>query len=158
MSARKLKVVLTRRLPDAVAEELDATWWDDLDQMLARMDIISLNCPHTPQTHRLLSAERLALLQPHAVLVNTARGELVDEAALAAALRQGRLAGAGLDVFEREPEVHPDLLSLPNAVLLPHMGSATVEARMAMGERVILNIRTLQDGHRPPDRVAPAML
>ncbi len=145
-------------VPDAVAEELDATWWDDLDQMLARMDIISLNCPHTPQTHRLLSAERLALLQPHAVLVNTARGELVDEAALAAALREGRLAGAGLDVFEKEPQVHPDLLSLPNAVLLPHMGSATVESRMAMGERVILNIRTLQDGHRPPDRVVPAML
>src|SRR5690606_12918400 len=134
--------------PAAVAEELDATWWDDLDQMLARMDIISLNCPHTPATHRLLSAERLALLQPHAVLVNTARGELIDEAALAAALRAGRLAGAGLDVFANEPGVHPDLLDLPNAALLPHMGSATSEARMAMGERVILNIRTLQDGHR----------
>ena len=142
----------------AIAEELDATWWDDLDQMLGRMDIVSLNCPATPATHRLLSAERLALLQPHAVLVNTARGELVDEAALAEALAAGRLAGAGLDVFEQEPAVHPGLLGLPNAVLLPHMGSATVEARLDMGERVILNIRTLQDGHRPPDRVLPASL
>lgn len=145
-------------VPEAVAEELDATYWDDLDQMLARMDIISLNCPHTAATHRLLSAERLALLQPHVVLVNTARGELIDEAALAEALKAGRLAGAGLDVFEKEPAVHPGLLDLPNAVLLPHMGSATIEARIAMGERVILNIRTLQDGHRPPDRVIPAML
>jgi len=145
-----------RRVGPAVEEELNATWWDDLDQMLRRMDIVSINCPHTPQTHKLFDARRLALLQPHAVLVNTARGEIVDEAALAAALREGRLAGAGLDVFEREPLVHPDLLGLPNATLLPHMGSATVEGRIDMGERVILNIKTLQDGHRPPDRVIPA--
>ena len=147
-----------KRVNPAVEEELNATYWDDLDQMLSRMDFISVNCPHTPQTHRLLSAERLALLQPHAVLVNTARGEIIDEGALAAALRAGRFAGAGLDVFEKEPVVHPDLIGLPNVTLLPHMGSATIEARIDMGERVILNVRTLQDGHRPPDRIIPAAL
>jgi len=138
-----------------IEEELGATYWDDLDQMLARVDVVSVNCPHTPQTHRLLSAERLALLQRHAVLVNTARGEIVDEAALAELLRRRGIAGAGLDVFEQEPAVHPGLLGLPNVVLLPHMGSATLESRVDMGERVILNIKTLQDGHRPPDRVIP---
>ena len=138
-----------------IEEELNATYWDDLDQMLARVDFVSVNCPHTPQTHHLLDARRLALLQPHAVLVNTARGEVIDEAALAAALKARSFAGAGLDVFEKEPVVHPDLIGLPNVTLLPHMGSATVEARVDMGERVILNIKTLQDGHRPPDRVIP---
>ncbi len=141
-----------------IAEELSATYWEDLDQMLARVDFISINCPHTPATHHLISAERLKKLQPHAVLVNTARGEIIDEPALAAALAARELAGAGLDVFEREPAVHPALLGLSNVVLLPHMASATLEARVDMGERVILNIKTLQDGHRPPDRVIPAML
>lgn len=143
---------------DLIAEELGATWWDDLDQMLARMDVISLNCPATKETHHLLSAERLARLQPHAIVVNTARGELIDEAALAEAIRERRLYGVGLDVFENEPAVHPGLLGHPNVVLLPHLGSATLEARQDMGDRVILNIMTWQNGHRAPDRVIPAML
>ena len=144
-----------RQANPAVVEELNATWWDDLDQMLQRMDFVSINCPLTPETHHLMDARRLALLQPHAVLVNTARGEVIDEDALAAALKARSFAGAGLDVFEHEPAIHPELLNLPNVVLLPHMGSATFEGRNDMGERVILNIKTLQDGHRPPDRVIP---
>lgn len=142
----------------AIAEELSATYWDSLDQMLARMDFISINCPHTPATYHLLSARRLKLLPRHAILVNTARGEVVDEAVLADMLKAGEIAGAGLDVYEREPAINPALFGLRNVVLLPHMASATIEARMDMGERVILNIKTLQDGHRPPDRVIPAML
>jgi glyoxylate reductase len=145
-------------VPDMVAEELGATWWDDLDQMLARMDVISLNCPATKETYHLLSAERLARLQPHVILVNTARGELIDEAALADAVTARAVAGVGLDVFENEPQVHPGLLGHPNVVLLPHLGSATIEARQDMGDRVIANIMTYQNGHRPPDRVIPAML
>ena len=145
-------------VPDMIAEELGATWWDDLDQMLGRMDIISLNCPATKETHHLLSAERLARLQPHALLVNTARGELIDEAALAEAVARGAVAGVGLDVYEHEPAVHPGLLGHANVVLLPHLGSATLEARQDMGDRVIANILTFQNGHRPPDRVSPAML
>ena len=144
-------------VPDMVAEDLGATWWDDLDQMLARMDVISLNCPATRDTYHLLSAPRLALLQPHAIIVNTAPGELIDEAALAEAVRNRAIAGAGLDVFEHEPKVHEGLLGHPNVVLLPHLGSATIEARQDMGDRVIANIMTFQNGHRPPDRVIPAM-
>ncbi|MFA4950323.1 2-hydroxyacid dehydrogenase [Brevundimonas sp.] len=140
-----------------IAEDLGATYWDDLDQMLARMDIISLNCPATRDTHHLLSAERLARLQPHAILINTARGELIDEAALAEAVSQRRIAGVGLDVYENEPAIHPGLLGHANVVLLPHLGSATLEARQDMGDRVIANIMTFQNGHRPPDRVIPAM-
>ena len=145
-------------VPDMVAEELGATWWDDLDQMLARMDLISLNCPATRETHHLLDERRLALLRSEAILVNTARGELIDEAALAEAVAKGRIAGVGLDVFEQEPKVHPGLLGHPNVVLLPHLGSATIEARQDMGDRVIANIQTFANGHRPPDRVIPAML
>ena len=141
-----------------IAEDLEATYWESLDQMLARMDIISVNCPHTPATYHLLSARRLKLMPVHAILVNTARGEIIDESALADLLASGGIAGAGLDVFEFEPEVTPRLLGLPNAVLLPHLGSATVEARTEMGEKVIINIRTWMDGHRPPDRVLPSML
>ena len=141
-----------------IAEDLEATYWESLDQMLARMDIISVNCPHTPATYHLLSARRLKLMPVHAILVNTARGEIIDESALADLLASGGIAGAGLDVFEFEPEVNPRLLGLPNAVLLPHLGSATVEARTEMGEKVIINIRTWMDGHRPPDRVLPSML
>lgn len=140
-----------------IAEELGATYWDDLDQMLARMDLISLNSPATKETHHLLSAERLALMRPDAILINTARGELIDEAALAEAVARRRIAGVGLDVFEREPKVHPGLLGHPNVVLLPHLGSATIEARQDMGDRVIANIQTFANGHRPPDRVIPAM-
>ena len=141
-----------------IAEELEATYWESLDQMLARMDIISVNCPHTPATYHLLSARRLKLLQPHAVVVNTARGGIIDEGALADLLAAGAIAGAGLDVFVFEPAINPKLLTQPNAVLLPHLGSATVEARIDMGEKVIINLKTWMDGHRPPDRVIPSML
>jgi glyoxylate reductase len=140
-----------------IEEELGATYWDDLDQMLSRMDLISLNCPATKETHHLLDARRLALLQPHALLINTARGELIDEAALSEAIARRSLAGVGLDVFENEPAIHPGLIGHPNVVLLPHLGSATLEARQDMGDRVIANIMTFQNGHRPPDRVIPAM-
>jgi glyoxylate reductase len=141
-----------------IAEELEATYWESLDQMLARMDFISVNCPHTPATYHLLSSRRLKLIRPHAILVNTARGEIIDEGALAGMLEAGELAGAGLDVFEHEPAVNPKLLKLPNVVLLPHMSSATIEGRVDMGEKVIVNIRTWMDGHKPPDRVIPSML
>ncbi|MDB5451736.1 MAG: D-isomer specific 2-hydroxyacid dehydrogenase family protein [Caulobacteraceae bacterium] len=141
-----------------LAEELEATYWESLDQMLARMDVISVHSPHTPATYHLLSARRLRLLQPHATVINTARGEIIDENALADLLVSGAIAGAGLDVYEFEPQVNPKLLKLTNAVLLPHMGSATVEARNAMGEKVIINIKTWMDGHKPPDRVIPSML
>jgi glyoxylate reductase len=147
-----------RPVSSRIAEELEATYWESLDQMLARMDIVSVNCPHTPGTYHLLSARRLKLMPAHAILVNTARGEVVDEAALANMLARGELAGAGLDVYEHEPAINPKLLKLPNVVLLPHMGSATVEGRVDMGEKVIVNIKTFMDGHRPPDRVIPAML
>jgi glyoxylate reductase len=141
-----------------IAEELEATYWESLDQMLARMDVVSINCPHTPATYHLLSARRLKLLQPHSIVVNTARGEVIDEGALANMLAKGEIAGAGLDVYEHEPAINPKLMKLPNVVLLPHMGSATVEGRIDMGEKVIVNIKTFMDGHRPPDRVIPSML
>ncbi|HEX6866876.1 MAG TPA: D-glycerate dehydrogenase [Caulobacteraceae bacterium] len=141
-----------------IADELEATYWESLDQMLARMDIVSVNCPHTPATYHLLSARRLKLLRPHAIVVNTARGEVIDEGSLANMLARGELAGAGLDVYEHEPAINPKLMKLPNVVLLPHMGSATVEGRIDMGEKVIVNIKTFMDGHRPPDRVIPSML
>ena len=141
-----------------IEELLEATYWDSLDQMLARMDIVSVNCPHTPATFHLMNARRIELMKPEAYVVNTARGEVIDEAALARALKAGKIAGAGLDVFEREPAVNEELLGLPNVVLLPHMGSATIEGRTEMGEKVIINIKTFADGHRPPDRVIPAIL
>jgi len=147
-----------KRLPAEVEQEHEATYWESLDQMLARMDIISVNCPHTPATYHLLSARRLELLQKHTYIVNTARGEVVDENALTRLLRKGQIAGAGLDVFEHEPAVNPKLLELPNTVLLPHMGSATIEGRIDMGEKVIINIKTFVDGHTPPDRVHLGML
>ena len=150
-----------RRLDSRIEEELEATYWDSLDQMLARMDIVSVHCPHTPGTYHLLSARRLKMLKPDAILVNTARGEIVDEVALTKMLDAGELAGAGLDVFEHEPAVNPRLLKLARAhrvVLLPHMGSATHEGRIEMGEKVIVNIRAMMDGHRPPNRVLPSML
>ncbi len=142
-----------RRVHPELEGELEATYWASLDQMLARMDLVSVNCPHTPATYHLLSARRLRLLQPHAVLVNTSRGEVVDETVLIELLATGRLAGAGLDVYEHEPAVPKKLLALDNVVVLPHMGSATIEGRIAMGEKVIINIKTFADGHRPPDRV-----
>lgn len=142
-----------RRLPEAAERAVEATYWPRLEAMLSRVDIISINCPHTPETHHLFNAERLALLQRHAYLINVARGEIVDELALVEALEAGRIAGAGLDVYEHEPQVHPKLLEMPNVVLLPHMGSATIEGRLAMGEKVIRNIKVWSDGHRPPDQV-----
>ncbi|MDY0871822.1 2-hydroxyacid dehydrogenase [Dongia rigui] len=147
-----------RRVNASVEQALEATYWESLDQMLARMDIISVNCPHTPATYHLLSARRLKLLQKHVYIVNTARGEVVDENALTRMLDKNEIAGAGLDVFEHEPALNPKLLKLDNVVLLPHMGSATIEGRTDMGEKVIINIKTFVDGHKPPDRVLEALL
>ncbi len=147
-----------RPVPEDVETALEATYWESLDQMLAHMDIVSVNCPHTPATYHLLSARRLRLLQPHAILVNTARGEIVDQEELVRLLEIRAIGGAGLDVFEHEPAVDPRLRALDNVVLLPHMGSATIEGRIAMGEKVIINIKTFADGHRPPDRVFGSML
>lgn len=147
-----------RRLHETIEASLEATWWESFDQMLARMDIVSVNCPATPGTFHLLNARRLKLMKSSAFIVNTSRGEVIDENALAREIEAGTLAGAGLDVFEREPAVNPKLRGLPNVVLLPHMGSATEEGRIEMGEKVIINIKTFADGHRPPDRVIPAIL
>jgi glyoxylate reductase len=150
-----------RRVAAKIEEELAATYWESLDQMLARMDIISVNCPHTPATYHLLSARRLKLIRPEAYVVNTARGEVIDEKALTQLIEAGEIAGAGLDVFEHEPALNPRLVRLARAgkvVILPHMGSATLEGRIDMGEKVIINIRTFMDGHKPPDRVLPSML
>jgi len=142
-----------RRVHPDVETELEATYWENLDQMLMRMDIVSVNCPRTPATHHLLSERRLQLLRPNSILVNTSRGDIVDENALTRMLSAGDIAGAGLDVFEQEPAVNPELMSLNNVVLLPHMGSATIEGRIAMGEKVIVNVKAFIDGHAPPDRV-----
>ncbi|EET48610.1 D-glycerate dehydrogenase [Thalassobium sp. R2A62] len=147
-----------KRLRPEIEDALGATYWESLDQMVARMDILSINCPHTPSTFHLMNARRLKLMKPNAVLINTSRGEVVDENALTRMLRSGEIAGAGLDVYERGAEINPRLRELPNVVLLPHMGSATVEGRIEMGEKVIINIKTFDDGHRPPDLVVPAML
>jgi len=136
-----------------VEKELAATYWESLDQMLAHMDILSVNCPHTPATYHLLSRRRLELMPASSYIVNVSRGEVIDEAALADMIAAGRLAGAGLDVYEREPKPNPKLLAAPNVVLLPHMASATVESRIEMGERVIINLKMFADGHKPPDRV-----
>ena len=147
-----------RRLHPDIEAELGATWWESLDQMLARVDILSVNVPHTPSTFHILNARRLKLMKPTAYIVNTARGEVIDENALTRMLRAGELGGAGLDVYEHGHDVNPRLRDLPNVMLLPHMGSATIEGRLEMGEKVIINIKTFADGHRPPDQVVPAML
>ncbi|WP_342068850.1 2-hydroxyacid dehydrogenase [Yoonia algicola] len=147
-----------KRLRPEIEEELDATYWESLDQMVARVDILSINCPHTPSTFHLMNARRLKLMKRDAVIVNTSRGEVIDENALTRMLRAGEIAGAGLDVFERGHEINPRLRELSNAILLPHMGSATLEGRIEMGEKVIVNIKTFADGHRPPDLVVPSML
>ncbi|MGX9351825.1 2-hydroxyacid dehydrogenase [Shimia sp. W99] len=147
-----------RRLRPEIEEKHDATYWESLDQMLARMDVVSVNCPHTPSTFHLLNARRLKLMKPGAVIVNTSRGEVIDENAMVRMLKAGELAGAGLDVYEHGNEVNPDLREMPNVVMLPHISSATIEGRIEMGEKVIINIKTFDDGHRPPDLVVPAML
>jgi glyoxylate reductase len=146
-----------RRVHPDVEGELEATYWESLDQMLSRMDIISVHCPHTPATYHLLSARRLRLMPAHAYIVNTSRGEVIDENALARLLETGEIAGAALDVFEHEPAINPKLLKMENVLLLPHMGSATIEGRIAMGEKVIISIKTFADGHTPPDRVLETM-
>ncbi|MBN7783598.1 D-glycerate dehydrogenase [Ponticoccus gilvus] len=147
-----------RRLRPEVEEPLEATWWESLDQMVARMDMISVNCPSTPSTYHLLNARRLKLMKPSSVIVNTSRGEVIDENALTRMLKAGELAGAGLDVYEHGIQGNPDLRDMPNVVMLPHMGSATYEGRVEMGEKVIINVKTFADGHRPPDQVVPSML
>lgn len=147
-----------KRLRPEIEEDLEATYWESLDQMVRRVDVLSINCPHTPSTFHLLNARRLTLMKPEAVIVNTSRGEVIDENALTRMLRAGEISGAGLDVFEHGHEINPRLRALPNVVLLPHMGSATVEGRTEMGEKVIINIKTFDDGHRPPDLVVPSML
>ncbi len=147
-----------KRLRPEQEEALDATYWESLDQMVSRMDVVMVSCPHTPSTFHLMNARRLKLMKPEAVLVNVSRGEVVDENALTRMLRAGELAGAGLDVFENAHDINPRLKELPNVVLLPHMGSATLEGRIEMGEKVIINIKTFADGHRPPDLVVPSML
>jgi glyoxylate reductase len=147
-----------RRLRSEIEQEIEATYWESLDQMVARMDVLSINCPHTPSTFHLMNARRLKLMKSDAVIVNTSRGEVIDENALTRMLRSGELAGAGLDVYEHGTQINPRLKALKNVVMLPHMGSATVEGRLEMGEKVILNIKTFADGHRPPDQVVLAML
>lgn len=147
-----------KRLRPEIEDDLEATWWESLDQMVSRVDILSINCPHTPSTFHLMNARRLKLMKPSAVIVNTSRGEVIDENALTRGLRGGEIAGAGLDVFEHGHNVNPRLRDLPNVVLLPHMGSATLEGRIEMGEKVLINIKTFADGHRPPDLVVPSML
>ena len=146
------------RLRVETEQELHASYWESLDQMVSRMDILSINCPHTPSTYHLINARRLKLMKPEMVIVNTSRGEVIDTNALTRMLRANEIAGAGLDVFENGNQENPRLRELPNVVLLPHMGSATVEGRIEMGEKVLLNVKTFADGHRPPDRVIPAML
>jgi glyoxylate reductase len=146
------------RLRPEVEEDFEATYWESLDQMVSRVDVLSINCPHTPSTFHLMNARRLKLMKPSAVIVNTSRGEVIDENALTRMLRAGEIAGAGLDVFEHGHEINPRLRELPNVVLLPHMGSATEEGRIEMGEKVLINIKTFDDGHRPPDLVVPSML
>ncbi len=141
------------RVHQAIEEELEATWWESLDEMLEHVDLLSIHCPLTPDTTNLMSAERLDRLPPHAVIVNTARGGIIDEDALAERLASGRLAGAGLDVYANEPEIHPKLLELDNVVAVPHLGSATHEGRVAMGEKVVMNVKAFADGHALPDRV-----
>ncbi|MEM9498203.1 MAG: D-glycerate dehydrogenase [Pseudomonadota bacterium] len=146
------------RLRPEVEEDLGAVYWESLDQMVARMDVLSINCPHTPSTFHLMNARRLKLMKPEAVIVNTSRGEVIDENALTRMLRSGDIAGAGLDVYQDAHAINPRLRELNNVVLLPHMGSATIEGRLEMGEKVLLNIKTFDDGHRPPDQVVPSML
>lgn len=137
----------------SVEQGLNATYWNDLDAMLEAVDILSLNCPYTSKTHHLITAERLAKMRPDSYVINTSRGAVIDEAALTEALAEGRIAGAGLDVYEHEPQMSDKLRKLPNVVLLPHISSATIEGRTEMGEKVIINIKSYVDGHRPPDRL-----
>ena len=147
-----------KKLHPALEAPSDAIFWENFESMLKEIDVLSINCPHTPSTFHMINGGRLSLMKESAFIVNTSRGEVIDENALARALKNKKLAGAALDVFEARKEVNPQLRNLPNVMLLPHMGSATDEARIEMGEKVIINIKTFIDGHRPPDQVVPAML
>ncbi len=144
-----------RPIPAPIARELSANYWDDLGAMLETVDIVSINCPKTPETYHLIDTAALARMSADSYIVNTSRGDVIDEAALAKALAEGRIGGAGLDVYEHEPKVHPDLMNLPNVILAPHIGSATHESRREMGQKVLINIRAHMDHHRVPDRVLP---
>lgn len=144
-----------RPVPAPIALELKATYWDNLNSMLETVDIVSINCPKTPDTYHMFDADRLAHISPESFIVNTSRGDVIDEGALAKALAAGKIGGAGLDVYEHAPDVHPDLLQLPNVILTPHIASATHESRQEMGEKVLINIRAMMDGHQLPDRVLP---
>ncbi|UZK67088.1 2-hydroxyacid dehydrogenase [Sphingomonas sp. M1-B02] len=146
------------RLPAVLEAQLAATWHPDLDAMLATIDILTIHTPRNPESENLIDARRIALMRPHAHLINASRGGIVDEDALVEALEGGRLAGAGLDVWAHEPSIDPRLLALPNVVMTPHMGSATYEGRAAAGERVIRNIRIWTGGDRPPDQVLEGWL
>ena len=146
------------RVTDEIESKLEATYWDSLDQMLAHMDIVVITCPSTPATFHLLSERRLQLLQPNCFIVNTSRGNIIDEKALLTMLESGAIAGAGLDVFENEPIIDPKFLKMENVVILPHLGSATIEGRIAMGECVIVNAKSFVDGHKPPNRVLATLL
>ena len=147
-----------RRLPPSIEQELDAHWYPDLDAMLGAVDIVSIHTPLNADSHDLIDRRRIALMRPHVYLINASRGGIVDEDAMVDALEAGRLAGAGLDVWRHEPRIDPRLLALPNVVMTPHMGSATLEGRVASGEKVIANIRSWADGHRPPDQVLEGWL
>ncbi|MEO0690767.1 MAG: D-glycerate dehydrogenase [Pseudomonadota bacterium] len=147
-----------KRLPEAVESMLSARFVEDVDALAAQSDILTLHCPLTPETRGLMDARRIALMKPGASLINTARGELIDQDALIEALHYGDLAGAGLDVYPDEPNVARGLLDHPNVMTLPHIGSATAEGREASGEKVIANIRFWADGHRPPDQVLTALI
>ena len=142
-----------KRLPSLMEEEYDATYWKNLDEMIPRMDIISVNCPLTNATKGLLSSQRLKLMTKDSYLINSSRSEIVDEKALAYMLKEKKIAGAGLDVFSGKKDDTSQLLELSNTILIPHMGSATIEGRIEMGEKVIVNIKTYIDGHNPPNRI-----
>ncbi len=144
-----------RPVPAPIEAELQATYWDDLDAMLEAVDIVSINCPRTPETHHLINADKLSKMSPSSYIVNTSRGDVIDEGALAEVLAEGKIGGAGLDVYENAPKVHPGLLGLPNVILAPHIASSTHESRQEMGEKVLINIRAWMDHHKVPDRVLP---
>ena len=141
-----------------IEDELEATYWDKLDEMIQRIDILSVNCPHTELTHKLLNKKKLSKLNKNSYLINTSRGEIIDEKGLIEILEEKKIAGAGLDVYEDEFQISNKLRELKNVVILPHIGSATIEGRQAMGERVIINIQTFVDGHTPPDKILKAMI
>jgi glyoxylate reductase len=141
------------RLPPSMENMFGVSFEPDLERLFAEADILTLHCPAGAGTHHMVNATRLSAMKPSAYLINTARGDLIDEDALVAALQGGQIAGAGLDVFAREPQVDPRLIALPNVITLPHLGSATIEGRAHAGEKVIANIRFWTDGHRPPDQV-----